>query len=337
MLEKPAIDDDALIHALNKAYGLALLSVSFLPLGAEINSAAYKAQASDETKYFVKLRRGPPSVAAVAVPTYLFESHMSQVIPALRTQTGDLWCCFYNWVMTLHPFIDGHHGYAQTMSPAQWEEFGAALKHLHTTILPAEIAEQVPREDFSSRWPEQLKPFLERIECEIFRDEDAAELATFLAGKKNEIQALIAKVDVSIQLLLQNPSEYVLCHADIHCWNLFIDNSTGALHIVDWDTLIFAPKERDLMFIGAGMADSGYTPVQEAEMFFRGYGQSIIDHNAMTYYRCARILEDLTDFCRQLLLSDEGGDDRKQALEFVRHIFRPNGAASLALGPTSII
>jgi len=56
---------------------------------------------------------------------------------------------------------------------------------------------------------------------------------------------------------------------DIHLWNLLIDDRTGALHVVDWDTLIFAPKERDLMFIGAGLADSGYMPVQEAEMFFR--------------------------------------------------------------------
>ena len=54
-----------------------------------------------------------------------------------------------------------------------------------------------------------------------------------------------------------------------------------------------APKERDLMFIGAGLADSGYAPTQEAEMFFGGYGQAAIDRNAITYYRCVRIIEDL--------------------------------------------
>jgi spectinomycin phosphotransferase len=39
---------------------------------------------------------------------------------------------------------------------------------------------------------------------------------------------------------------------------LIVDKE-NALYIVDWDTLIFAPVERDLMFIGAGIWDSGLT------------------------------------------------------------------------------
>jgi spectinomycin phosphotransferase len=86
------------------------------------------------------------------------------------------------------------------------------------------------------------------------------------------------------------------------------------------------------MFIGAGLADSGYTPAQEAEMFFRGYGQTAIDDNTITYYRCVRIIEDLVAYCQQIFLSEEGGEDRKQAVESVRSIFRPNGAIVTAIG-----
>jgi len=87
---------------------------------------------------------------------------------------------------------------------------------------------------------------------------------------------------------------------------LIVDDRTGDLHIVDWDTLVFAPKERDLMFIGGGFSDGGYTSAQEAEMFFGGYGQTAIDRNAITYYRCARIIEDLVIYCRQIFLSGRG-------------------------------
>ena len=336
MLEKPTINDEILIRCLNEGYGKGIRSVSFLPLGADANTAVYRAQTSDNTSYFVKLRRGPSSVAAAAVPTFLAENGMKQVIPVLRTRTGAIQyepeSFDDSWVMTLYPFVEGHHGYERKMTPVQWAEFGVALKRLHTLNFPTEIIESIPREDFSTCWHDELRDFVARIERESFIDSVAVELAALLSSKKNEILKLIERVEETVQPLRHKALELVLCHADIHGWNLLIDDRTGALHIVDWDTLIFAPKERDLMFIGAGLADSGYTSAQETEMFFGGYGQTEIDHNAITYYRCARIIEDLVVYCRQILLSEEGGEDRRQSLEFVRSNFRPNGTIAMAIG-----
>jgi spectinomycin phosphotransferase len=333
MLEKPAINDDLLISSLNEEYGKAIRSISFLPIGADENTAVYKTEASDHTSYFVKLRRGESSEAAVLVPTFLAESGIKQVIPAIRTHTGALRHELdASWVMTLHPFVEGHHGYAQKMSPTHWVDFGAALKYLHTTNFPAKIIEGISREEFSSRWHDELRTYMVRIERELFVDPVAVELAAFLTSKRNESIRLIEKLEESVHPLLHQAPEYVLCHADIHCWNLLIDDRTEDLHIVDWDTLIFAPKERDLMFTGGGLADSGYTPAQEAEMFFRGYGQTAIDNNAITYYRCVRIVEDLVVYCRQVFLSKVGGEDRKQAVVNVRSNFRPNGTIAMAIG-----
>lgn len=331
MLEKPALKDDLLIRSLNEGYDKAIRSVAFLPIGADANTAVYRAQASDITSYFVKLRHGALSATAVAVPAFLAESGMKQVIPTLKTRAGGLHHNLNDWVMTLHPFVQGHHGYQQKMSTVQWKEFGAALKQLHQVNLPASIVERIPREDFFTQWNDELRMFVARIEREQFADSVAIELAAFLTSKKSEIFGLIEKAEESVQPLQRTAPTFVLCHADIHCWNLLIDDRTGALFIVDWDTLVFAPKERDLMFIGAGLADSGYTPAEETEMFFEGYGQIEINHNAITYYRGVRIIEDLVVYCRQVFLSDEGGEDRRQALEFVRSNFRPNGAFENAM------
>jgi len=122
---------------------------------------------------------------------------------------------------------------------------------------------------------------------------------------------------------------FTLCHGDIHGWNLLIDVN-GALHIVDWDTLIYAPKERDLMFIGGGLGDSGYMPQEEEAMFYRGYGQSNVNQIAVAYYRYERIIEDIAVYCKQIFLSKEGGNDREQSLEYLKSNFLPYDTIEIA-------
>lgn len=336
MLENPIlpeIDDTHLIYLINQGYAKDIRSVQFLPIGADLDTAVYEAKAADNTTYFVKLRRhGASSEASVAVPTFLSAQGMRQMIPALRTQAGNLRHNLDCWVMTLHPFIQGHHGYQHKLTAEHWAEFGGAVKKLHTIDFPESIVAGIPREDFSSQWHHELRGFIARLEQETLVDPVAAELAAFLRSKKAEVFRLLARAEESIQHLIHKTQDFVLCHADLHCWNILIEDSNGALHIVDWDTLIFAPKERDLMFIGAGLSDSGYTPAEESDMFFTGYGQTSIDPNAISYYRCVRIIEDLVIYCRQIFLSQDRGEDRKQAIELVRTNFRPNGSIAMALG-----
>ena len=51
----------------------------------------------------------------------------------------------------------------------------------------------------------------------------------------------------------------------------FLSWQTTNLYLVGGDTLILAPKKPDLMFIGGGIWDSGYTPDEES-LFYKGYG-----------------------------------------------------------------
>jgi spectinomycin phosphotransferase len=121
----------------------------------------------------------------------------------------------------------------------------------------------------------------------------------------------------------------VLCHADRHGWNLFVDQE-DAIYIVDWDTLIFAPKERDLMFIGAGIWDSGLTATEEESLFYHGYGSAEIHHDLIAYYRFERIIQDINAYCEFIFSSDKGGDDRMQCFEHLHTVFMANGAIDTA-------
>jgi spectinomycin phosphotransferase len=95
-------------------------------------------------------------------------------------------------------------------------------------------------------------------------------------------------------------------------------------------TLIFAPKERDLMFVGAGIWNSGRTATEEESLFYQGYGQTKINQDAICYYRFERIIQDIGEYCEYIFLSDEGGEDRAQSFKYLQSIFLPDGAIEKA-------
>ena len=329
MLEKPELKDEKIINCLRNEFGLSVEKLSFLPLGADLNTAVYRVVTNDKTAYFVKLRKGDFNEASVTIPNFLSDLGIKQIIPSLTTQTGQLWANLNSFKVILYPFVEGHNGFEKKLSNKQWIEFGTALKRFHISNISSAITNGIQKDDFSSQWRDTVKMFLERIEKETFDEPVAIELADFLKTKKDETLKLIKRTEQFAQMLLEQLPEFILCHADIHGCNLLIDNNE-TLYMVDWDTLIFAPKERDLMFIGCGLGDSGYTPQEEETMFYQGYGQTNINQFAIAYYRCERIIEDIAVYCEQIFLSDEGGEDRKESLENVKSNFLPNGTIEMA-------
>ena len=153
--------------------------------------------------------------------------------------------------------------------------------------------------------------------------------AVFLQSKHADILDLVQRTEQLAQKLQTHTPKFILCHADIHAWNLLITDD-GTLYMVDWDTLIFAPKERDLMFIGGGLGGNGRSPHEEETLFYQGYGQTEINQTALAYYRYERIIEDIAIECEQIFLSDDNNLDRQQALINLKSNFRPNGTIALA-------
>jgi len=242
------------------------------------------------------------------------------VIPPLATKTGQLWASLESFKAILYPYVDGHNGVEAKLSEDHWDQFGATIKMLHSTDIPAKITKDISRETFSSKWRETVKSFLVRIENEVFEEPVAVKTSAFLKSKSSEIIKLVERAEELAITVQEQRLAYVLCHADMHGWNLMVDQE-NALYIVDWDTLIFAPPERDLMFVGAGIWDSGLTAAEEESLFYQGYGQTKINQDAMAYYRFERIIQDIGDYCEYIFLSDEGGQNRMQCFETLTTCF----------------
>jgi spectinomycin phosphotransferase len=329
MLEKPPITDDKIIHCLQSAYGLHLERLDFLPLGADLNTAVFRAAAKDGAQYFVKLRGGPFALASVMVPKFLSDQGLRQIIPPLPARTGQLWAELAPYKVILYPYVEGWHGFERNLSDNQWVEFGAAVQRFHSTGFPQAVTDGIPREDLSPRWRDAVRTFLARVDTEPFTEPLAVETAAFLQAKREEILDLVRQAEGFAQRLQEQPADYIVCHGDMHAWNLLVTDD-GKFYMVDWDTLIFAPKERDLMFIGAGLGGGGHTPQEEETLFYQGYGAAGVDPAAIAYYRCERIIEDIAVFCEQIFLTDEGGEDRQQALVYLKSNFLPGGTIELA-------
>src|SRR5262249_13206003 len=219
-------------------------------------------------------------------------------------------------------FVAGQDGYAAALSDHQWAELGVALKGLHTAAVPPALIRRLPHETYGPYWRDRVRMFQARVEDTAFDDPVAARLAALLRTKRDQVSDLVRRAEQLGSALQTRSLEYVLCHADIHAANVLI-GADDALYVVDWDTLIMAPKERDLMFIGGGQYGARRTPHEEETLFYQGYGDTQIDPIALAYYRYERIVEDIAAYCEQLLLTDQGGADREEALMQVVGQFQP--------------
>ncbi len=329
MLEKPAIQEEKIVACLQDAYSVHPAGVEFLPLGADTNTAVYRLLADDGTVYFAKLRRGASSQISAALPRFLGDQGIESVIAPLVARTGELWVELGEYRLVLYPYVEGCNAIAGDLSECQWVELGAALRKVHTSHLPPQLGSLIPSETWSSHWRTVALDFLERVEWERYADPVALRCAALLRAKRGEIQHLVRSAARLAGGLQAAPFEYVLCHSDIHEANILLADG-GRFYMVDWDDPVFAPKERDLMFIGGGICGKWIQAWQQ-ERFYQGYGPVEINFAALAYYRCERLVQDIVAFCEQLMLSEAGGVDREQALHYLASNFLPGGVLEIAL------
>lgn len=329
MLEKPNIADERITACLREAHRLNAVELSFLPLGADRNTAVYRAGAEDGKRYFVKLRRGAFDEMSVTLPRFLADQGIAQIIAPLPTKQGGLWTSLEAFRVIVYPFVEGRDGYEVGLSERQWAVFGAALKRIHTLALPATLRGSIRQEDYSAEGRDSVVAFLHELEHARFDEPVAARVAAFLRAKRADVLDLVARAQRLAGVLRTRQPDLVLCHSDLHAGNIHVAGE-GELYLVDWDEPILAPKERDLMYAGGGLMGGWRTPEEEEALFYQGYGKAEIDAAALAYYRYERIVQDVKAYCEQLLLTDKGGQDREQSLGYLTSSFAPGGVLEVA-------
>lgn len=330
MLEKPDIDEKLILVKLDIEYDVQASKITFLPLGYDVNTAVYHVLDEDGTPYFLKLLKSDFNEIAVLVPKFLQKRGVKAIIAPLEGKSRCLWGNVEDYRMILYPFVAGKNGYECSLTRQQWHEFGAALRRIHTAKVPRDLVERIPHETFSPYYRDTVRSFQELVEHVVFADPVAQQQAALMRSRKKDISILAKRGDELADSLQSRPLKMVLCHSDLHAGNLLLDEE-GGLYIVDWDNPLYAPREKDLALIGGC---PGWNNPREISLFYQGYRNKKrlqVDLEALAYYRCERAITDIAEFCRQLLLNDEGGSNRDQSYRYSSGQFLPGHEVDLAL------
>lgn len=319
---KPEIPDETIVAAMGDAYGLAV-SIEFLPLGRDSNAWVYRAATAGGEGYFLKVRRWPLNEAGIVVPPFLYDHGIDQALAAIPTATGSLWQRLGQFVLVVYPFVEGASGMDRRLTDNQWVEYGEFLRALHEIRLPADLERLLPRESYRPDYTDVLRRLLARGPDERHGDAAQVKLAAFWQSRRDEIALLLERAEtLGVELASKSP-ELVLCHADIHRGNLLIDRQ-DRLRVVDWDGLVLAPRERDLMFIVEGVVVPPKVEPHEQALFFSGYGSTDLDWPALAYYRHVWAVQDIAEFAHQVFSRARADEPaRARAAETFVGLFAP--------------
>ncbi len=328
MLEKHLLSDSIIISCLNMNYGIKVAALTFLPLGADMNSSVYKAQTLDQTSYFIKLKRGHHHDISVEIAELLRNAGIQQIISPIKTIHGRPTQYIDDFTLIVYPFVDGQDGFNRNLTDDQWIQFGKTLRQIHELKVPPSIQTRIRRENYSAKWRDAVRSIYTAVEAEPIADEIASKLQKFMKKNMLDIRRLVDRAEQLGKKLQNNTLKFVLCHSDIHAGNMLIAGNT-AIYLVDWDEPIMAPKERDLMFIGGGVGNVWNKPFEET-LFYKGYGKTEIHSTVLAYYRQERIVEDIAIYSQELLLTTDGGKDRAEMYKQFIAMFEPQGVVEIA-------
>lgn len=312
MLEKPNLKDEQIQACLAGSFGLVVTSLRFLPIGNDSTAWAYRVETASRGAFFLKVKRGLIEPPSVLIPRYLRSHGFEQVVAALPTVSGDLWQPLHNYNLILYPHLEGRAGMEIGLTDEQWIEYGSILRQLHNTILEDQISSKINTETFIPKWSPTVRKIQHRVQASQFTDPFERQLADFWRSKRTEIEKITLRAEALGKALQSSPRQNVLCHADIHTANLLITEA-GTMFVVDWDGVLLAPKERDLMFVVEAAEGDFSVRSKQEELFFKGYGKTEVDPLALAYYRYEWVVQDIGDYGERVFLMPDVGDETKEA------------------------
>jgi len=315
-----------ILKIIEREYNISIINIEQLNLGVDINSTLYKAHSIDQKIYFLKIRSGEFYEASIEIPYWLSKYTGSKnIINPIETKDKKLYVKISDFTAAIFPFIDGKSGWDINLTNDRFVQFGKFMKELHSGILPEEYLKKVFTASYNQEYKNNVKEYLKNINIQSKDNIVIKELEI----NKNTIMEIINFMEKTSDEIIYEKQNICLCHGDIHAGNILI--SSDNIYIVDWDTLILAPKEKDLMFIGGGIGKKWNT-ASELEYFYKGYGlETEINKTLLKYYRCERIIQDIFYLYNEIISSKTEDKEKMLRLEIIKQKFESKDVVEMAL------
>lgn len=320
------VSDERLQSILANEYGLSGVSLKPLVAGNDADARSFFVRARDG-RYLLRLRRGGApqgSLLALSAMATSGVPQLASVVAPLESRVGELSLSVGSHSASLYRYIDGTNGLERPLSNEQWVGLGRFVRSLHEFEPAQTVRDLLPVESFVPAWAETVQ----RLDGWTSGDSGdgsvtrTAEFARFWRERRETIMHLLAKGFEIGRAAGNRRPRLVLCHADIHPANVLV-TLTGQLRIVDWDGMLFAPPERDLMFVSKA----------HAEQFYRGYGSCNTDPLIIAYYRIEWAIQEIGDFGRRIVPTMEENLEarfRDEALDGLVRLFEPGNEIAQA-------
>jgi len=275
----------ALAAALERSWGMTVASIAYRPVGW--GSHHWKAVDTSGSRWFVtadelankRLTDTEPLTAAyarlrasLAVARALRDAgHAFVVAPVPARDSEPLARVNGGFGVAVYPFVDGQS--------FQWGEFSSpehrfGVLGLLVAVHTAGVRQPALTDDFAIPHRDELEAMCAGtpvLECGPY----AQLLARLLTRHAAPIQRLLARYDACVLDAHAQPARAVLTHGEPHPGNTML--TAGGWQLIDWDTVLIAPPERDLWLLDPGdgtildaYADAtGVTPLPDLVELYR--------------------------------------------------------------------
>lgn len=323
MKTKLKIRSEIIQRWLRDYYNVEAVETTFVPRGE--CSWNFFVTADDGDRYVLKIMRrglcGTPLMTEAAVKAIMalyYDFGIKQMTPPpLRARTGQ----HINPIGTrgthlgmLLQYVEGQAADDIGLDEKRERRLGALLATIHGCKLQQH--ERPPMEDFSGQIPQGLARILHEVDYPMgFYTPLQSTMLRMLRDARSQIELLVQEFQQMREELCRDeslPEQYVMCHGDPSPGNVIITESDN-IFLIDWDTAMYAPRERDLMHImdypdalaSYRSASNDYEP----------------DERLLAFYRSQWNLAEIVDYGTRVLFFHQSEVQNEHDLsELTRHL-----------------
>jgi len=256
------LSSDELAQVLSDGWGLTAASIGYRAVG--FGSHHWEVTGTDAVRWFVtaddlglKQSAGEPDAAApgrlraaLATALGLRDCGISFVIAPVRTLTGEpLMLTGQRMGVALYPHVGGQSfPWGDFPTPEHRRGVLDMIIALHTA--PARARRHARTEDFSVPLRDELELACQRAAAGWAAGPYASRAAALVDGNAAKIRRLLRRHDDLVEEARRHPGRVVLTHGEPHPGNTM--RTSAGWVLIDWDTVLLAPPERDLCSLDPG-------------------------------------------------------------------------------------